>query len=167
MMIWSTPQSLPIMNDADRQILDHFTHTRQVTIGLARRVPDELLARTPEGEGLPLSRLFLHIAGGVDWWMHHVMCDGRRWPVDCGNDREAVVEALGASRGRLVSFFEADDGQPMGQTFSFTDAEGTTSPWVGRDRVLYLTAHEIHHRGKIVLALRQWQFADFVALSDV
>ena len=34
--------------------------------------------------------------------------------------------------------------------------EGGVTQWVGRDRVLYLTAHELHHLGRAELAL--WQF---------
>ena len=152
------------MNDGDRQILDHFDRTREQTIELARWTSEDLLARTADGEDHPLAWVFLHVADGVDWWMHHVMRDGGPWRPGYGRDKDSVVAALGASRDRLVSFFDADDGRPMGRTFTFDDGHEDTPRWVGRDRVLYLTDHEIHHRGKIVLALRQWGLTDYPTL---
>jgi len=147
------------MNDADREILNHFSRTRAKTIELAERVPADLLERTADGESHPLCWLFRHIAGGCDWWMHFVMRDGKGGPpAELRSDRDAIVAAFHASRERVMAFFEADHGQAMNRTFSFKEKDGSIATFVGRDRVLYLTDHEIHHRGKIVLALRLWGF---------
>ena len=154
------PKGKQTVNDADREIIDHFTRTREKSIELAQRVPEELLGRTAEGEDFHLGWVFAHIANGVDWWMHGVMCDGQGPVPDYGHDKDSVAQALCASRDRLVSFFSADDGQAMSRTFSRAEEDGSTSEWTGRNRVLYLTSHEVHHRGKIVLALRQWGFSD-------
>ena len=76
-------------------------------------------------------------------------------------DRDSLVDALRLSTRRLVTFFEADDGRRMGEGYPDVLADKVTHVvWTGRDRVLYLTDHEVHHRGKIVLALRQWGFGD-------
>ncbi len=145
------------MNDADREILNHFGRTRAKTIELAGRVPVDLLERTADGERHPLYWLFGHIAAGCDWWMHFVMRDGNDPPpAESRSDRDAILAAFHASRERVVAFFQANDGQAMSQTFSFKDEDGSIATFVGRDRVLYLAGHEIHHRGKIVLSLRQW-----------
>lgn len=148
------------MNDGDREILDHFIRTREKTIELARRTPEEFLTKRAEGEGGPLNRSFIHIATGVDWWMRNVMCDGCGDIPVYGREKEGILHSLAASRDRLVSFFSAGDGEGMGGAFSRAEEGGSTSEWAGRDRVLYLTDHEVHHRGKIVLALRQWGFTD-------
>ncbi len=148
------------MDDGDREILDHFIRTREKTIELARRTPEELLTRRAEGEGGPLNRLFIHTATGVDWWMHNVMRDGKGDMPSYGRDKDGILEALAASRDRLSSFFDDGSGDRMGQVFSRKEKDGSSSQYVGRDRVLYLTDHEVHHRGKIVLALRQWGFTD-------
>jgi len=148
------------LNDGDQEILEHFIRTREKTIELVRRTPEELLTRRAEGEGGPLNRLFIHIATGVDWWMHNVMRDGRGRAPGYGRDKNGILQALAASRDRLISFSSVGDGERMGQTFSRAEENGSTRQWAGRDRVLYLTDHEVHHRGKIVLALRQWGFTD-------
>ncbi|MEA2600296.1 MAG: hypothetical protein QOF89_1288 [Acidobacteriota bacterium] len=76
-------------------------------------------------------------------------------------DRDGLVEALRLSARRLVTFFEADDGRKMAEVYETTRSDDVTPVvWTGRDRVLYLTDHEVHHRAKIVLALRQWGFGD-------
>jgi uncharacterized damage-inducible protein DinB len=150
------------MNDADKAILDHFTVARDKTLELLERVPAEWLTRQAEGEKHTLGQLFAHIADGPNWWLANVAKDGRGWrpPSTDHRDPAALRQALEASRQRMLDFFAADEGRRMGQEFTFTEREGIVRRYVGRDRVLYLTDHEVHHRGKIVLALRQWGHTD-------
>jgi len=148
------------MHAADREILKHFRQIRRRTIDLLERIPEEMLTRQADGEGLPLGRLFKHIAAVVDSWMDEFLQDGKG-RIRYADDKAALLAALELTAGRLVSFFEAEDGARMGEEHPTTlDTDGSPVIWTGRDRVLYLTDHEVHHRGKIVLALRQWGFAD-------
>lgn len=152
------------MHPADREILNHFRQIRRRTIDLVERIPEAMLGRQAEGEGYPLHHLLLHLAYVVDGWMFDLMKDGKEMP-DYQNDKASIVAALETTENRLVSFFEAEDGRRMGEEYATTlSDEVTPVVWTGRDRVLYLTAHEIHHRGKIVLALRQWGFDDIPAM---
>jgi uncharacterized damage-inducible protein DinB len=148
------------MNPADRQILDHFRQIRERTLDLLERLPEELLDQTADGEDRPLRHLFVHLARTIDNWMSDLLKDGLGLPV-YGVDKGSLELALRISADRVISFFEADDGERMGREIP-DKLETTGKPviWTGRDRVLYLTAHEIHHRGKMVLALRQAGFAD-------
>ena len=148
------------MHPADREILKHFRQIRQRTIDLLERIPEEMLTRQAEGEALPLGSLFKHIAYVVDSWMDDFLQDGRGRP-KYPDDKVAILAALESTADRLFSFFEADDGRRMAEEHPTTlDIGGAPVVWTGRDRVLYLTDHEVHHRGKIVLALRQWGFGD-------
>ena len=152
------------MNEADKEILDHFIRTRTKTMELFEKVPDDWLARKADGEDMTLGWLFMHMADGADWWMNHCMQNGRGWeyPGDGSFDRDAIRAALRDSLKRVVSFFETGDGKNMNQVFEVPaekrEGEGR---WTGRNRILYLTGHEVHHRGKIVLALRQWGMTKF------
>jgi len=148
------------MTDADREILDHYLRTRDKTIELVRAVPEDWLSRKAEGEDLDLAGIIQHIALGVDQWMETCMGDARQVDRKPKHTKETLLAALEASRDRLVRFFEANDGQPMGQTFTSQAGRSAGRTFVGRNRVLYLTQHEAHHRGKLVLALRQWGFTD-------
>jgi len=146
------------MNEADRCILDHYARVRNRTIELARQLPDDLLGRTAQGEEQSLFWLFVHIADAPNWRMTYVVKDGGTWaaPPPCSKDRASLLAGLAASRDRLVRFFDADGGRRMGETFSLRHDDGFVEHWTGRDLVLYYTDHELHHRGRIVLALLQW-----------
>lgn len=147
------------MNDADRTILDHFLHIRGKTIEMLHAAGQELLDRTPEAEQHPLGWQFAHISNGPNWWMEHVMCDGQGWSNDFPSAKDEILAQLATSRDRLVSFFSAESGQPMGRSFKLSqekEPESGLTEWVGRDRILHFTAHELHHLGRVELAL--WQF---------
>ena len=147
------------MNDADRTILDHFIDIRAKTTAMLNAVPEEMLARTAKGECHPLCWQFSHIANGVDWWMNFVMQDGRGWSGEQPSAKDAISAELDRSGGRLAAFFSADDGEPMARTFRLSEEklpEKGVVEWVGRSRVLYLTAHELHHLARAELALWQW-----------
>lgn len=151
------------MHEADRQIIDTFKAIRQGTIELTRRLPDELLAMSYEGDFTPqVATTLLHIADGPNWWLTHCMQDGESWSAPpATGDRRAVIESLDQSCDRLVRFSEADDGANMGRSFRLVADQGGDGPWSGRNRLMYLTAHETHHRAKLVLVLRQSGFGDF------
>jgi uncharacterized damage-inducible protein DinB len=145
-----------IMNDADAEIIAHFTRTRNKTIELLQAVPDDWLSRKADGEDLDLAAIFEHIALGVDHWMETCMGDPERVDRTPRRTKAELLSALEASRDRLVRFFNQRGGEPMTRTFTRRNREGGDESFVGRNRVLYLSQHEAHHRGKIVLALRQW-----------
>jgi uncharacterized damage-inducible protein DinB len=156
------------MTESDQAVLDCFDATRRRTIDLLRQTPADWLSRQAQGEDHALGRLYLHIADSPDWWLHFCLKDGlpKDGPAASENDPAAIQIALESSQQRLLRFFTADAGSRMGQTFVLNPRElpnpedGPVEQFTGRNRVLYLTAHEIHHRGKLVLALRQWGMAD-------
>ena len=148
------------MNDADREILDDFVKTREKTIDLARRVPEDWLGRTPDGEGDPLSVLLCHAGCSEAWKMTNVLRDGGPQHYPHPSTTDEIATLIADCRDRVVSFFSADDGAPMERTYSFTDEDGRANEWTGRNRLMYFLLHEVHHRGKIVLALRQWGSTD-------
>jgi len=148
-----------MMNDGDREILDHFVRTREKTIELTRNVPEEFLERQPEGEDRAMIHLLGHAGCGERYWMAEVLkAGGPSGPPDA-EDSDALVRAMETGRDLLVKFFSAQDGEAMARLFT-RKINGHTDSWTGRNRLLYLISHEVHHRGKIVLALRQWGFED-------
>lgn len=123
---------------------------------MLQAAPEEMLSQKAAGEDHSLYWQFAHIASGDNWWMHHVMKDGRGFVDDYPTEPQAILERLTVSRDRVLNFFTAADGEAMGREFEFSDGDDGRTTWIGRDRVLYLTAHELHHLGRAELAL--WQF---------
>jgi uncharacterized damage-inducible protein DinB len=84
---------------------------------------------------------------------------GQQYPGNGPFGRDSVSNALNASLKRVLTFFESKEDR-MNRRFELplekTEGDGS---WLGRNRVLYLADHEVHHRGKTVLALRQWGMA--------
>lgn len=144
------------MHAADRELLDHFLRTREKTLELVHGIPDDLLARTPAGEAQPLYYLLAHAGCSGDWWFPHVFDDGQPERYLHPAEKTALIAEIAYWRDRVYTFFSARDGADLGGIFHFVDDDGTRLEWAGRNRLLYLIDHEVHHRGKIVLALRQW-----------
>ena len=146
------------MHAAEQWTLEHFRITRNKTIELACAVPDDWLARQAQGEVMPLGKLFRHISDSCEWYMSKVMLDGGVWPPHYAKDKAGVVAALETSRQRLLDFFRADEGVRLQQRFDEHFPDGRIGTFTGQQAIDYLIDHESHHRGKIVLALRQWGF---------
>jgi uncharacterized damage-inducible protein DinB len=149
--------SAPPMASGDKEILEDFKRTREKTIELLNAIPPRMLAQRAEGEDATLGELFHHLAATVDGWMMRCMQDGGPPPCAYKPTKAAIGKALRASQRRLLKFFKANNAAAMDTVFQRTHQEKSYR-FVGRGRVLYLTQHEAHHRGKIVLALRQWGF---------
>lgn len=151
------------MHPADEAILDAFDRTRQATAELLKRTPDDLLPRIPPGAEKSLAWEFWHIADGVYGWMTWCMEGGSaddELPHRFAN--ADLLSLLESTRVHLLDYFRANDGEAMGRSYrpaSFRHL-GRINDFTGRERVLYLIGHEVHHRGKIVLALRQLGFTD-------
>ncbi|HDZ22856.1 hypothetical protein LCGC14_0018750 [marine sediment metagenome] len=149
------------MNDGDREIIDHFSWVREQTLELLRRLPDKLLSQTSAGCDETLGDALTHAGCGEDWWMANVLGDGGPAHHPYPGDRQALIDQIASCRDRVVGFFSADNGGPMGRTFSFTADDGRVEQWTGRDRLMYFIDHEVHHHARITQALRQLGFDDF------
>ncbi|MCI0364471.1 MAG: DinB family protein [Phycisphaerales bacterium] len=147
------------MDAGDKEILNDFKRTRQKTIDLLAGIPPSMLGEKADGEDLTMGELFHHIAATVDGWMARCMQDGGDLPPRYKASKPAIVRALQSSQRRLLKYFNAKKGTAMKAVYR-PKRKGKKYRFVGRDRVLYLTQHEAHHRGKIVLALRQWGFTE-------
>ena len=143
------------MHPGDKEILADFDRARSKTLALLKMAPAKSLTRKADGEDVTLGELFHHIAATVDGWMARCMQDGGPMPAAYAPSKPAISKALSASRKRLLKFFKANDGAMMDRVFT-PSRQGKTYRFVGRNRVCYFTQHEVHHRGKIILALRQW-----------
>jgi uncharacterized damage-inducible protein DinB len=143
------------MSQGDREILACFDRARSKTLALLKAVPAKMLAQKAAGEDLSVGELFHHIAACTDGWMARCMQDRGPMPQPYVASKPAISKALSLSRKRLLQFFKNDDGAMM-ETLFTPSRQGKTYRFVGRNRVCYLTHHEVHHRGKIILALRQW-----------
>ena len=141
------------MHDADLSILRHFAGIRDVTIKLLSKVPEDWLERPMPGEGDWTPRhAFMHIAGGQCGWLAG-LGDGRGGIGEQVTlDKAGIERTLREARQRMLDFFGSSEVDRMGRL------EGERH--VGRDVVLYLTSHEVHHRGRIVAALWQWGLTD-------
>jgi uncharacterized damage-inducible protein DinB len=146
------------MHPADRELLDHFRRTRDKTIELVECIPEDLLDRTPPGESASLLQLLAHAGCAEAWRMANVLHDGGEQRYEVPPDRDGLVAAITRARDRVLAFFEADDGANLGRAFCDEKGDGTRRERTGRTWLLYYIDHEVHHRGKIVLALRQFGF---------
>ncbi len=155
----SIPSPKRVITPGDREILDAFDRARAKTIALLKIVPAKSLARKADGEDVSIGELFHHIAATVDGWMTRCMQDGGAMPGSYEPSKPAISKALSASRKRLLAYFKNDGGAMMDRVFT-PSRQGKVYRFTGRNRVSYLTQHEVHHRGKIILALRQWGVDD-------
>ena len=147
------------MQSGDKEILADFDRTRSKTLALLKIVPAKLLARKAEGEDATLGELFHHIAATNAGWMARCMQDRGPLPAAYVASKPAISKALSAARKRVLQHFKANGGAAMDVVYE-PKRGAKTYRFVGRNRVCYLTQHEVHHRGKIILALRQWGIAD-------
>jgi uncharacterized damage-inducible protein DinB len=140
---------------ADQEILNAMAVTRDKTLEVLEVVPDDWLCRKPDGEQHSMGWVFQHIASGEAWWLHRVMKDQGDL-VAAGEDlpKRDIAQLLRDTAMRMASFFGRDGA--MEAQYDYPRPDGQTRPLTGRWCALYLLQHEVHHRGKIVLALRQW-----------
>lgn len=140
---------------ADQEILNAMALTRDKTLELLEVVPDNWLCRKPNGEQRSVGWVFQHIASGDAWWMHRVMRD-QAGLMAVGEDvpKSDIARMLRGTATRMASCFARDGA--MEAQYDYPGPDGQTRPLTGRWCALYLLQHEVHHRGKVVLALRQW-----------
>lgn len=143
------------MHPADKEILADFDRARAKTLALLKIVPAKMLARKADGEDATVGELFYHIATTNDAWMARCIQDRGPMPAAYAASKPAISKALTAARKRVLKHFKGNNGAAMDAVYA-PSRQGKTYCFAGRNRVCYFTQHEVHHRGKIILALRQW-----------
>lgn len=133
------------------EILQLFVQNREKTLQVLDEVSDINLDYRINPAVRSIAELFAHIGAAVHSWMNETLRDGQSIHPRAGGpwDKHSLRELLRESGERLGHFF-APNPQALKEVYR--------APWgaeySGLDRVLYLMAHEAHHRGQIVMALR-------------
>ena len=148
------------MHPADKQIIEHFEHVRDTTIELFERVPDGLLGRVPEGMPDGIGLEFYHIAVSTNWFMDTAIGDAVWEAVPGYSDRARLLELLLTTRERPRALLSASP-ELLERESTIVFDDGRVYTHNGRDWLLTTIDHEVSHRGRLTLALRQMGFTDF------
>jgi uncharacterized damage-inducible protein DinB len=148
------------MNDSDRDILNHFTYTRAKTLEVLHGITDEMLPRVPDADSQTVAQQFYYISRSTEWFMDTVMGDGGGEVQSIPVDRNELVQLLEVSAHRPSAFFETNPAR-WNEQFTATIGGGTVETHSGRIWLLTTIDHEVHHRGRILLALRQMGVGGF------
>ena len=140
-----------MMHPADRAILDQFSMCRKATLSLLAQTPEPAPSFTPTADIRTIRQAYHHIVWGQCAWMQKLLRDGKGSVQEQPNAPCAgLARLLEEARLRMLScFLGAEEGR-MPKVYQRT-REGKQR--TGRDLVLYLTAHEEHHRSRIMLGL--------------
>lgn len=139
------------LEDLAQQILATWDRHQEVLLFLLEKVPEDGLAAKPTGSrGRDVARQFAHLHRVRLGWVHHHETGKRpKLPrVDKGPPppREEIRQWLEQSGLAVREWLErAVRGEAAPRMFG-----KMTVRWLG-----YLIAHESHHRGQILLALKQ------------
>lgn len=148
------------MHVADVQIIEHFEHVRDTTVELLERVPDDLLGAIPDGMPDGIALEFYHIGVSTDWFMYTAIGDVV-WEATPGfSDRDRLLQLLLETREHPQALFSATPALLERESTNVFD-DGRVYTYSGRDWLLTTIDHEVNHRGRIALALRQMEFTDF------
>jgi len=134
-------------------LIVYLDKVRARTLKFLDELPEELLEQTP-ATGQSIAETFRHIAFGGDYWCHNVFKDGKgevQYTAENCRGGKALRQALRESGRRLEVFFSADEGAALQREYLTSWGKS----YNGTDRLLYLVAHEVHHRGRAVQVARE------------
>jgi uncharacterized damage-inducible protein DinB len=134
-----------------REVLATWKRHQQILLFLLQRVPEKHLAAVPVGsKGRDVARQFAHLNRNRLGWLHfHVTGARPELPNSTKGERPKKKELAAALRasGKSIEELLAKALRKEARVRLFGKSPVR---WMG-----YLIAHESHHRGQILLALRQ------------
>ena len=134
-----------------RELVATWKLHQQVLLALLQRVPEKHLGSLPTGSGgRDVARQFAHINRNRVGWLHfHATGTRPELPASSKGERPKKKELSAALRdsGKRVEELLAKSLRKEARVRLFGKSPAR---WMG-----YLVAHESHHRGQILLALRQ------------
>lgn len=150
------------------QVLDAWRINNAVTVALLRAIPAKgLRVIPPESKGRTVAEQFMHLQRVRYAWLRHNQHPGfRKLNAFKGHKKGADIPAR-----ELLTAFRMSG--PMVEEYLRERLEkGKRVAYMGGKPVrwlVYMVAHESHHRGQILLALKQrgLRLPDKVALTDV
>jgi uncharacterized damage-inducible protein DinB len=163
--------SVPAGPDGKRlaaQVLATWKRHNDILLYLLTKVPTKGLAAVPQGsKGRTVARQFAHLDRVRTIWLHfHATGERLKFP-----ERDRTKPPPSPSKAELRKSLRAS-GQAVGDFLEQALRGEARMRFFGRDPVRwlgYLIAHESHHRGQIVLALKQagMRLPDEVAIEGL